>query len=472
MEENEFLKRINVLYNELIIQDRLKFDGLNYFVKNRQTGKWALAKVLKGDVISAPTSRGTSCPLSNVRFMLENPGPYTLEMLVQLAYEGKLYIYFGWVKGLWTKETRKLYFRLLKESNQPINEHYVKDNHNPFYRSVSKAYSGKQKYRQFLLEMEEDPDEVSGMKNLSVFLNEGRHIESEIINQLKKISAPFEYGTRLINNTIIPDLYNPLTNEVIDIKRHIKTGIRKEIETYKSHFPNVTVLFLLGSRTMEINKLGVRKISIFKWIEEQEFFKNLSIEIQTDILNGFENIVERISLKLAVQDRVDYHKKLVEQIIEYDKLGFNNPQISEKVGITYKYVHSILNGRSLSEYTGNYPEIYKTRQALNKKRRNKELPEKVRILTLGGMKVREVSKRIGISTDMVKYHLHTQDLNEKVIMENRNKRLVELFSTETNHGTLKEKFNWIVLELINEYPHLTFGAVKAYYYSKVYNLNQ
>ncbi|WP_423800769.1 hypothetical protein [Neobacillus sp. SAB-20_R2A] len=108
--ENKFLKRIDLLYNELILEDRIRFDGQNYYVKNRVTKEWKIVKILKGDTISAPTSRGTSCPLANVRFMLANPGPYTIEMLVEFAFHGELHKYYGWIKDFWTTETRRLYF--------------------------------------------------------------------------------------------------------------------------------------------------------------------------------------------------------------------------------------------------------------------------------------------------------------------------------------------------------------------------
>ncbi|UOK57385.1 hypothetical protein MGI18_23190 [Bacillus sp. OVS6] len=247
-----------------------------YFVKNRQTGEWTVAKVLKGDIISAPTSRGTSCPLANIRFMFAHPGPYTIDMIVQLAFEGELHKFFGWIKGLWTDETRRSYFKLLKESDNPVNEHYVKEYHNPFYRNVCNTYSGKQKYRQFLLDMGEDPDEVSGMKNVAHFVAEGRHIESEIIKQLKKVSTPFETGYRSPDNRVHPDLYDPFTNEAIDIKRHIGTSIKKEINNYQKYFSRVTVLFLMGSRSVDVIKSSVRKVSIFKWIHEQDFFVKLN----------------------------------------------------------------------------------------------------------------------------------------------------------------------------------------------------
>lgn len=458
--ENEFLKRINTFYDELIVENRLKHDGVNFFVKNRKTGEWSIAKVLKGDVISAPTSRGTSCPLANVRFMFAHPGPYTIDMIIQLAFEGELHKFFGWIKGLWTDDTRRLYFQLLKESGTPVNEHYVKDHHNPFYRSVCNAYSGKQKYRQFLLDVGEDPDEVSGMKNVAHFLAQGRHVESEIIKQLQKVSTPFIPNYRSPDNKAHPDLYNPLTNEAIDIKRHIGSGIKKEIDKYQQYFSGVTVLFLMGSHSVDVNKLGVRKVSIFKWIQEQDFFIKLDPTLQKDLLNGLEYIAERVSVKLAEQDRNDFHKKLVEKIIELDKQGYNCPQIAKKVGFTRKYVHRILIGSSLSEYSGYYPEVYKAN-----KLEDKQIPEKIKELTLMGVKVKEIAEQLGMSVDMVRHHLRNQELNEKFIIGKRNERLVELFSFESSHRTLADKFNWIVEQLKNEYPHLTFGAVKNYYYS-------
>jgi hypothetical protein len=371
-------------------------------------------------------------------------------MIVQLAFDGELHKFFGWIKGLWTDETRRLYFYLLKESGQPLNEHYVKDFHNPFYRSVSNAYDGKQKYRQFLLDMGEDPEEVSGIKNVSHFAAQGRHIESEILKQLKKVPNPYITGYRSKDNKAHPDLYNPTTNEAVDIKRHIGTNINKEIEVYQKNFSSVTVLFLIGSRSLDTNKSGVRKISVFKWINEQKFFTDLNPSIQKEIINGLENIVEKVDLKLAVQDRNDFHKKLVNQIIELDKQGYNSPQIADKVGFTYKYINLILNGKSLKEYSGDYPNIYKARRIEEKK-----IKKKVTELTLAGQKVKEIAEQLDLRVDMVRYYLKKQGLNEKVVMEKRNKLLLELFSAESDHCSLSEKFKWIVDQLKNEYPNIS-----------------
>jgi hypothetical protein len=64
--------------------------------------------------------------------------------------------------------------------------------------------------------------------------------ESKIIELLEELSAPLECGHRVLNN-LIPDLYNPHTNEAMGIKRHIKTGIKKEEEKYIEAFSGVTV---------------------------------------------------------------------------------------------------------------------------------------------------------------------------------------------------------------------------------------
>lgn len=167
-----------------------------------------------------------------------------------------------------------------------------------------------------------------------------------------------------------------------------------------------------------------------------------------------------MDLKLAVQDRNDFHKTLVNQIIELDKQGYNSPHIAEKVGFTYKYVHLILNGKSLKEYSGDYPNIYKARRIEDKK-----ISKKVIEYTLAGIKVKEIAEQLDLSVDMVRYYPKKQGLNEKVVLERRNKRLVELFSTENAHSSLSEKLNWIVDQLKYEYPNITFSAVKTFYYS-------
>ncbi|WP_460151444.1 hypothetical protein [Priestia megaterium] len=79
--------------------------------------------------------------------------------------------------------------------------------------------------------------------------------------------------------------------------------------------------------------------------------------------------------------------------------------------------------------------------------------------------MKKVAEQLGMRIDMVRHPLRNQELNEKFIIGKRNERLVELFSFKSSHRTLADKFNRIVEQLKNEYPHLTFGAVKNYYYS-------
>lgn len=438
-------------------------DGDDPYVRRKNSNEWIKAKVYNGDNISCPTSLRTSLPLANTRFMFAHPGPYTIDKLVQLAFDGELLKFYGNVRGFWTEQTREMYLKLLLKHNITLSEHFIKDTHTAFYKSIQKAYKGSRKYRQFLLEMGVDPDEVSGMKNVGKFLNEGRHIEVKIIEMLEELSAPLEYGHRVDN--LIPDLYDPHKNEAIDIKRHIKTGIKKEVEKYIDAFSKVTVIHLIGSRTTESNNAGIRRVSIFKWIREQEFFLSLEDKQQDTTIKCLDNLVADINKKQAEQDRMDFHRKLVERIIELDKAGYNNREISEEVGFTYKYINRILVGKSLREYSGDYPDIYNARQEEDKRNASKVIPNVVKEFTLGGMKVRDISTKLGISRDMVKYHLANLGLNEKVILKKRNDRLIKYFNTTTEHKNLKEKFTWIVEQLIDDYPHIKFGAVKTFYYS-------
>jgi hypothetical protein len=462
--KNNFLERINVYSIELILTNRIKMDGDKFYVRGKNSEEWRKANVYSGDNVSCPTSLRTSLPLANARFMLAHPGPYTIEKLVQLAYDGELLKFYGHVRGFWTDQTRKMYFKLLLKNNVTLHEHSIKDTHTAFYKSIQKAYTGKRKYYQFLLDMGADPNEISGLKNVGKFMNEGRHIEAKIIELLEELSAPFKYGHRVLDN-LIPDLYNPQTHEAIDIKRHIKTGIRKEEEKYIVAFSKVTVIHLIGSRTKESNSAGIRRLSIFKWIREQKFFLSLKEKQQDSIIKRLDTLVADINKKQAEQDRIDFHRKLVERIIELDKAGYINKEIAKDVGFTYKYINRILVGNALREYSGNYPDIYKSRQEGKKRNSNEVIPAAVKKLTLGGMKVKDISSELGISTVMIKYHLANQGLNEKVILEKRNKRLIEYFNTVTGHETLRKKFEWIVEQLIDDYPHLKFGAVKTFYYS-------
>jgi hypothetical protein len=72
---------------------------------------------------------------------------------------------------------------------------------------------------------------------------------------------------------------------------------------------------------------------------------------------------------------------------------------------------------------------------------------------------------------MVNYHLRNLGLNEKVVLEKRNKRLIELLSLPTDHNSLKQKFEWILEQLKNDYPNLKIGAVKFFYYNTYKKFN-
>jgi transcriptional regulator with XRE-family HTH domain/predicted transcriptional regulator len=460
---NKYLERINRLYREIIVPNRVKFEENKWFKRDTKTNEWVELKVYKQGQVSLSHSKGTATYVSHLSFLLNNPGPYTLEQLVDYMYTGEFHKYYGWVEGFWGKETLLMYFQKLKENNEPLYEVYIRDHHNAFYKAIRRFYKCRRSFHAFLLDMGENPDEVSGDSFIDKFRREGKHIEFDIVRILKKLQAPYEYFVRFPSG-VTPDLYNRESHDAIDIKRSIKTNIDKEIKIYCEEFNEVTVIYLLGSRELVTYQDGVKKMSIYRWIRSQSFFKNLSEKKQQGILRELDNIVKSIDEGQYNSDVHDYHKMLVEQIIQYDKDGLSNPQIAEKVGVSYKYVNRILRGKALQEYSGDYPTKYKEKQ--KGVARDKEIKKnKIIELFLQGVPNAKIAEQLDISIDMVRYHLRNAGLNQKELINRRNEKIHAMLNTFTNHETLSDKFQWIANSLKQDYPEISVGVIDNYYYS-------
>lgn len=462
--QNKYLERINRLYREIVIPNRVKFENDNWYKKNEKTNDWLMLKVYKGNQVSLSHSGRTSISVSHLGFLVNTQGPYTLEQLVDYMYEGVFHKYYGWVEGFWDKKTLLMYFQKLKKNNEILYEVYIRDNHGAFYKAIRRIYKGEDRvYRAFLIDMGENPDEISGNKLIDKSLQEGKRIEFSIIRLLKQLEAPYEYFVRFGSGNI-PDIYDRNSHNVIDIKRSIKTGITKEIEEYSNEFNNVTVIYLFGSRESVRVEQGVTKMSVYKWICSEAFFAALSHKQQEAVIEQIDNIVKNIDEAQYISDVNDYHRTLVEQIIHYDKNGLINREIAEKVGISDKYVNRILRGTALKEYSGDYPQEYIQRQKdITEEKEQKG--NKVVKLFFEQVTIAEIAERLYMSTDMVKYYLANMNLNQKVLISNRNEKIHKLLSTFTSHETLNEKFRWIVSVLKEEYSGITFGAVRNYYYT-------
>ncbi|PWN73296.1 hypothetical protein [Bacillus paranthracis] len=460
---NKYLERINRLFEEIIVPNRVKFEGDKWFKRDTQTNDWIELRVYESGQVSLSHSKGTATYISHLSFLINNPGPYTLEQLVDYMYKGEFHNYYGWIEGFWDKETLLMYFQKLKESAEPLYEVYIRDNHTPFYKATKRLYKCKKSYRSFLQDMGENPDEVSGVSLIDKFIQEGKYIEVEIVKILRRLKAPYEYFSSFPSG-ITPDLYNRELHTVIDIKRSVKTNIGKETKIYSQEFNEVTVIYLLGSREMVTHQDGVRKMSIYKWIRSQPFFIKASEKKQEKSIRELDSIVQNIDEGQYNSDIHDYHKMLVEQIIQYDKDGLNNPQIGEKVGVSYTYVNLILLGKALKEYSGDYPLKYKEKQK-NRKKDKETKKDKTIELYHQGFSNDEIAGQLNTSTDMVKFHRRNANLNEMEILNTRNARIHAMLDTYTNHETLNDKFHWIVNTLKEEYPKISVGVIKNYHHS-------
>ncbi|EEK75674.1 LuxR C-terminal-related transcriptional regulator [Bacillus cereus] len=460
---NKYLERINRLYEEIIVPNRVKFEGDKWFKRDTQTNDWVELRIYKQGQVSLSHSKGTATYISHLSFLVNNWGPYTLEQLVDYMYKGVFHNYYGWVEGFWDKETLLMYFQRLKENAEPLYEVYIRDNHSPFYKATKRLYKCERSYRSFLQDMGENPDEVSGVSFIDKFRQEGKYIELEIVKILRRLNAPYEFFLSFPSG-IIPDLYNRELHAVIDIKRSIKTNIDKEIKIYSQEFNEVTVIYLLGSRELVTYQDGVRKMSIYKWIRSQSFFAKLSEKKQERILRELDSIVKNIDEGQYNSDIHDYHKTLVEQIIQYDKDGLNNPQIEEKVGVSYKYVNLILRGEALKEYSGDYHVKYKKKQKKIKKDKETKKDKTIELFHQG-FSNDEIAEQLDTSTDMVKYHRRNAKLNKMELLNIRNAKIHAMLDTFTNHETLNDKFHWIVNSLKQDYPKISVSVIKNYHHS-------
>lgn len=463
--ENKFLERISRSFNEFILSKKVTYNGKDFFTYNPKTDSFEVIRPYTNGQTKLRDSQGNLCYISTLQFLVNNPGPYNLKQLVQLMYDKEIHKYYGWTHGFWNRETITLYFDLLKENGEPLHETYIRDNHTPFYKAIRSAYKHeKQRYKKFLLEMGEDPEEISRRKDIDFFLQQGMDAEYKIVKLLQDIQAPFLYFQRF--SKIQPDLYRRDTNEAIDIKRSIKTAIKKETEIYTKYFDTVTVIYLLGSRQIEDQHSHVRRLSIFPWIQEQDFFQKLSDYEKFQTLQALEEIAESVSEKNAEADRLDSYRNLVNQIIELDQQGYNNKEIEGSLGISYKYVNMILNGKALKEYSGSYSDVYKLKMKVKEDAREETKVLVKQYKSRDNLSSKEISALLNISVDMVNFHLRNANLDSKTIREKRNNNIIDLLNQNTSHSTLTNKLNWILNELKNEYPELRLSTLKNFYYSR------
>ncbi|WKG33404.1 hypothetical protein [Priestia aryabhattai] len=466
MEDNKFLGRINRVYNEFFATRKIKYEKEKFYIRNDTTDEWNLVTPYSTGQTKLRDSSKNLIYVSTLTFLSNNKGPFTLESLVMLVYKKELHKYYGWLQGFWSTHTLKMYFELLKDFKEPLHEHYIKNSHTSFYKAIQKQYSTtKQKYRQFLIDMNENPDIINGRKHIDIFLQQGNFVEQGVINLLKSLIAPFNYFKPFPFGE--PDIYIPELNEAVDIKRHIKTKIKKETDNYAWHFNKVTVIYLLGSRELDVHKDNVRKLSVFKWIREQDFFKLSSQNTQEKALDRLEKLAESVNLGNAIADRQDYHRKLVEEVIELDKQGLNNVEIAKKVLVSYKYVNMILVGRTLKEYSGDYPKIYLNRREEERKTEEELCDRVVYLKKERKMTNREIANKVQLPINKITRILRKVGLGEANLLSKRNDKICALFKEKTEHRTKSSKIRWILKCLKNEYPHLTFSRTKGIIYENI-----
>lgn len=463
-EINIFLERINQLHKDIMVPNRIKFEDDVWYKKDKKTSEWVEMVIYSGGQVGITHSKSTGLSVSHLKFLWNHPGPYTIEQLIDFMYRGVLHRYYGWVSGFWDEEILLKYYQKLKENNEDLYEVYIRDNHTAFYKAIRSHYKKDKAYRYFLECMNEDPDVISGLSRITKSLQEGRYIETKSIDILKSLHAPFDY-LKPFSDGSVPDLYHKETHSVIDIKRSINTEIEKESGKYSDLFQKVTVIYLLGSREKVSSKGKTEKMSIYKWLDQQPFFIELEDEKQSEVYVKFDQIVKRIDEKQYQSDVKDYHNRLVKKIINFDKQGFDNYQIADKVSVSYQYVNSILLGKSLKEYSGDYPELYRKRQD-NNRQAKKDKKEKVIELYYEGKSVKETASQLDISTDMVKHRLAKEDLNEKEQIRIRNKRIHDELKTYTEHETLNDKFHAVREILFGRYPTISVTIIKGYYYNQ------
>lgn len=182
-------------------------------------------------------------------------------------------------------------------------------------------------------------------------------------------------------------------------------------------------------------------MSIYRWIRSQSFFMQLSEKKQEKILRDLDSIVESIDEGQFNSDIHEYHRMLVQQIIQYDRDGLNNPQIAEKVNVSYKYVNRILRGEALQEYSGDYPAKYKEKQKKLKKEKETKKAKTIELFQKG-LSNDEIAQQLDTSTDMINYHQRNAKLNKAVLLNIRNAKIHAMLRTFTNHERLVEKFQW------------------------------
>ncbi|MFF2876154.1 helix-turn-helix domain-containing protein [Gottfriedia sp. NPDC057991] len=138
---------------------------------------------------------------------------------------------------------------------------------------------------------------------------------------------------------------------IIDFKLDIDTKIIKEVEKYTPLVGSdkVVCVYFFGP-VIELYEFGIKKISIFKWLEEN---KNLFINFDS-VTSEIKSIINKLKDVQVDSFESYFYASRNEQIFALSqKKGYSQEQIAKKLNISRRQVGRILNGKSGSRFSNN-----------------------------------------------------------------------------------------------------------------------
>lgn len=327
--------------------------------------------------------------VETLNYICDFPGPYDEKILAKHWYEHNLPL-IKKHNGFWTEKQAEAIMEILIERNINLEPGFIHKNYPDVYNAFGKLFGS---YWEALENFKIDTKKLYEVLKVDHMLF-GVYVEHCVWEIIRKNSSCFEFQTYKGSGRL--DLWNKKKKKVIDIKTSVYVKIDKEIKKYIPDFGrgNVIAAFLYGPEDYDKVIKGVRKISIFQWINENsEDFDNVQLVLKQ--LRKFRDENDYKSgdpLKTAA-----HFFNLTKRVFELALKEKSSKQIADMVYLSRRQVERILEKKTLVPYIDE-KLYYRYQKKKNRKMENLEKRD-LRILELfnKGYELQDIANDVGMS---------------------------------------------------------------------------
>ncbi len=355
---------------------------------------------------------------AKLKFVCEFSGPYNEKNFAEYWYKGKLPLTKK-QNGFWTKKQAEAIIEILIEHGVNFEPQSIYDTYPDLYGGLADLFGS---YWEALQNLKINPKEVYQLFKVDRRLF-GIYVERCVWEIIRKSSSCFDFQTS--RESLRLDLWHKEEKKVIDIKTSIHTSIDKEISKYVPKYgaENVITVFLYGPEDFNQVIEGVRKISIFQWIQEN-----------SKDFDDFQSVIEQLK-KFKDENEYEtgdpkktaaYFFDMTNNVIELALDGKSHQKIADMVYISRRQVGRILDGQTLAPYINS--KLFSQYQKEKKKLKDEKEKRNLLILEFHnkGFALKDIANEVKMSPTGVKDVLQVMMTKEQEPKGDRSIRVYEI----------------------------------------------